>query len=779
MDRCVFVACAQVPGFVCSTHFGHSCSDSAIGAHAFYGHDTDASADPTGYRTDATDRVVIGWVLCVNACLGSAAISFVFAAACFARGAGATWDHIWWTGQQLVHTDCGRGCCALGDYDDGQYCSFGSGSSLSLCIAFEPGVVRKAVGNGEKFEHLGADSSAAGSHHRGHVQEGCEQAQARAAIGRHRGGADTDSWTRLQERRDGSSGLGATGAGCDPVAHSRRRKPGAVVRAGAAPLWRRAGGASQRGVHRAPGAHGSGVRSAAPRDAARSDAARSAVGGARRAGGRGDEGAEAVLRARGGRARQDGAVPRAVQRDGARAPPRQATERVAPRAAAARRGRVRRGAVRRCLNRAHAPRAVSAARQRARGAACRALCPPRGRYHARGAYVARRLVDVLRRGGGGRFCASRCVDMQQRRSYVELKVAAANLRGRRLDPFAVLARAAPASDLDEIARTEIVWLDCNPAFVTSFEVPLNNDALPECEFRLLLYSKSSRSDELRKNTFLGSVDFTLQRVLSKQDGVIERVLRGKSGKSDRKRGSVVICGEKVTPSDVKHMYSIQFGFSKQSNAWGPYTGRKAKRCFYVIYRAIINGVADEDWTPVYRSEILDPYDCPNEDIMFEGASLRAEHLYGMDENRGLRFEVFHYNSSGPHIPLGFVQTSASAFKYAKPGGKLYMVPVPGSTMKHAHVTLEMAKMGLTTRRGGVSSVFCLRATGFTWGRPGEGLEGDDYLERDAYGRTRIDHIADQEQMPRGVSYMGSRIHRMNSDNDDEAGDEAAGGAAQT
>lgn len=195
----------------------------------------------------------------------------------------------------------------------------------------------------------------------------------------------------------------------------------------------------------------------------------------------------------------------------------------------------------------------------------------------------------------------------------------------------------------------------------------------------------------------------------------------------------------------------------------------------VIFRAILNGVADEDWTPVYRSEIVDPYAQRTQEIMFEGASIRAEHLYGMDENRGLRFEVFHYNPSGPHIPLGFVQTSASAFKYAKPGGKLYMVPVPGSTMKQAYVTLEMAKIGLTTRRGGVSSVFCLRADGFTWGEPGEGLEGDDYLERDAYGRTRVEFLGDGYQpgqgLPRGVSYMGSRINRMGNDSEESVQDE--------
>lgn len=152
--------------------------------------------------------------------------------------------------------------------------------------------------------------------------------------------------------------------------------------------------------------------------------------------------------------------------------------------------------------------------------------------------------------------------------------------------------------------------------------------------------------------------------------------------------------------------------------------------------------------------------------MFEGASIPAEHLYGMDENRALRFEIFHYSTSGPHIPLGFVQTSASAFKFARPGGKLYMVPTLGSIMKSAHVMLDMAKIGLTTRRGGVSSVFCLRATGFTWGEPGEGNLGDDYLERDSYGRTGLAVVPEtQRMMPRGVSYMKSRLD-MGVDDDD-------------
>lgn len=189
----------------------------------------------------------------------------------------------------------------------------------------------------------------------------------------------------------------------------------------------------------------------------------------------------------------------------------------------------------------------------------------------------------------------------------------------------------------------------------------------------------------------------------------------------------------------------------------------------------MNGIADEDWVPVYRSEIRDAYAARDSDVMFDGATLSAENLYANDENRGLRFEVFHYSPTGPHIPLGFVQTSASAFKYAKPGGKLFMVAVPGSRLLRGTVFLDMAKTGLSTRRGGVSSVFCLRAGNFVWGREDqEDDAGDDYLERDADGRKRVEWVGDgpQQMMPTGVSYISSRrkIAAVDSDNEEEDAD---------
>lgn len=174
---------------------------------------------------------------------------------------------------------------------------------------------------------------------------------------------------------------------------------------------------------------------------------------------------------------------------------------------------------------------------------------------------------------------------------------------------------------------------------------------------------------------------------------------------------------------------------------------------------------------MYRSEILDVYDTRNRDVMFEGASVSALHLYGDHEHRGLRFEIFHYNSSGPHVPIGFIQTSASAFKFARPGGKLFVVPAQGYCLKGGQVILKMAKMGLTTRRGDMNSVFSLQATEFTWRKHGESEENDTYLERDTYGRTRYE-VPETEAgfMPRGVSYMSARRQKAATDEDDGDGD---------
>jgi len=453
--------------------------------------------------------------------------------------------------------------------------------------------------------------------------------------------------------------------------------------------------------------------------------------------------------------------------------------------------------------------------------------------------------------------------------YVEVKVAAFGLRGRLLDPFAALLTPSSPGHWEEVARTEIVYNDANPAWVTSFELPLHDASDTDRAYKVAIASYDGRkSAELSKHPRLGGADFTLERILDKRDGVIERVLRDKSGKADERLGCLILCGEVITRASPPHMFNITIGITSDADAAGPAglhgpevaeqattprgkarraslpvspTGssvdRRARRgskrishrgvtpgavdakaasaaavaclppgrkVFFVLYRAIVNGVADEDWTPVYRSEVIS---CVARDGLsattWECASLPAERLYGNNENRGLRIEFFHYGdvAMGGHVPLGFVQTSASAFKFARPGGKLFMVPVPLSGLKRGVVSLDTLKLGLASRKGSLSSVFILHASSFVWGKRSAfgGVDPvwmDNWVDRDAYGRKRVIGLEEEEEMaarsdeeagdydseggskenqktpkdmpkvmPRGISYMGSRAKRLESARD--------------
>lgn len=132
----------------------------------------------------------------------------------------------------------------------------------------------------------------------------------------------------------------------------------------------------------------------------------------------------------------------------------------------------------------------------------------------------------------------------------------------------------------EIARSETVWNERNPAFVRAFEVPLPV-SLTEVKFRAVVYSQTSRSNELKKNACLGYGEFTLDRILSKPDGVIERVMKNEAGKSEPKRGRLVICGENIQCPIINHMFSIRFSLAAACNIYQPSRRRKTQKLFYV------------------------------------------------------------------------------------------------------------------------------------------------------------------------------------------------------
>lgn len=174
--------------------------------------------------------------------------------------------------------------------------------------------------------------------------------------------------------------------------------------------------------------------------------------------------------------------------------------------------------------------------------------------------------------------------------YVEVRVSGCALRGRKVCPFAVLLQAGSSANAwKEVARTEVVYHDPDPGFVAPFEIP-NNDT----QYRVALYSRSGQSEEVHRCAFLGYAEFTVERMLRKDDGVIERVLRSRRGKPDPKRGRLILCGELVDVPPAPHTFSIRFGFGANSAVWGPMDGlrKNPRKAFYVRANTISRVATD-------------------------------------------------------------------------------------------------------------------------------------------------------------------------------------------
>lgn len=174
--------------------------------------------------------------------------------------------------------------------------------------------------------------------------------------------------------------------------------------------------------------------------------------------------------------------------------------------------------------------------------------------------------------------------MAPSKMIIDLKIAALNLRGRRLNPFAVLTKPwANLGHMVELARTETVWSEPSPAFIQSFELPMPNaDDTAASDYRIVVYSRTHRSsDALHLQTVLGFCDLSLRKALAKPDGVLQRVLRDRKGVADPARGNLIVCAERVCIPEIPHSFSIQFGLAPRSRAWGPQDSRKARRIFFV------------------------------------------------------------------------------------------------------------------------------------------------------------------------------------------------------
>lgn len=332
--------------------------------------------------------------------------------------------------------------------------------------------------------------------------------------------------------------------------------------------------------------------------------------------------------------------------------------------------------------------------------------------------------------------------------YAEVRVSAADLPAHRrfLYTYAELSVRTPDGCTTSLGTTESVAGEVSPAYIHPYELPLSSDADADAAYTVTIWAVHRRHSvapgEKEKAVPIGGAPVSLRAALATRDGVVVAPLGPAAG-------SVVLVVEALTPARPPISYNLTLSLAAGCGIGGPPLGREAASAappppavFFVIYRAMASGALDADWVPVYRSEgVTPPHRGSAGDVTWATASLTAEALCAGDERRALRIEWFHTrDGAAGGQRLAFVQTSASAFRYARPGGVLRMVGAEG-VVSAGTVGLVALKNGLVGRAGRVSSVYILRVESVVWdgwGR-GAGARGGwaDYIDRDVDGRKRV------------------------------------------
>lgn len=332
--------------------------------------------------------------------------------------------------------------------------------------------------------------------------------------------------------------------------------------------------------------------------------------------------------------------------------------------------------------------------------------------------------------------------------YAEVRVSAADLPAHRrfLYTYAELSVRAPDGRTTSLGTTESVAAEASPAYIRPYELPLVSDADADAAYTVTIWAVHRRHSvapgEKEKAVPIGSAPVSLRAALATRDGVVVAPLGPAAG-------SMVLVVEALTPTRPPVSYNLTLSLAAGCGIGGPPLGREAAAApppppavFFVIYRAMASGALDADWVPVYRSEgVTPPHRGSAGDVTWATASLTAEALCAGDERRALRIEWFHTRdgAAGGHR-LAFVQTSASAFRYARPGGVLRMVGAEG-VVSAGTVGLVALKNGLVGRAGRVSSVYILRVESVVWDgwwREAAARGGwADYIDRDVDGRKRV------------------------------------------
>jgi hypothetical protein len=225
---------------------------------------------------------------------------------------------------------------------------------------------------------------------------------------------------------------------------------------------------------------------------------------------------------------------------------------------------------------------------------------------------------------------------------IELHVSARRLKDMDVitvsDPICVLFTPSGnrgGNPWTEVARTEVVWNNLNPEWVTYFTVMYVFETRQPLLFRV--YDVDSGNAELSAHDFIGEAQIDLSQIISHPEAT-ELELKHPSQRDFR--GTLVIAHEQVE--------------NCSSVVRGQFTGIRLKKLrflfandpFFVIAKSSEAG----RFLPVFQSEV-------NRQLRWKPFEISYQALCNTDGDRPIRITFYDYRSHTAAVPIGFHDTT--------------------------------------------------------------------------------------------------------------------------
>ncbi|KAG2378434.1 hypothetical protein C9374_008073 [Naegleria lovaniensis] len=201
----------------------------------------------------------------------------------------------------------------------------------------------------------------------------------------------------------------------------------------------------------------------------------------------------------------------------------------------------------------------------------------------------------------------------------------------------------PMAPWTEIGRTEIIWDNLNPKFVTTFVMKYRFETNQYLKF-VVVDIDNERSKKLEDQELVGEMYCTLAEVVGSKGGRLMKPLIHPQLHNTR-RGFIAIRAEEVQKSNQLVTFKISVK-NLDSKNW--FFGKSDP--FLVITRG---GMEEAEFAPVYKSE----YYLKTLNTSFKSFQISAQKLCNGDFQRQIRLEVYDWNRSGNHELIGWYQTT--------------------------------------------------------------------------------------------------------------------------